>query len=78
MIDSTVSFTYKLPDDAPGGEYLVMLSQYGTPTVKKLFRVRDYDRDQLIVSASLSIDAYFPGDTVNGKLKVYPADGSAF
>ena len=43
--NSTVSFTYKIPNDAAGGEYLIKLYNYNTPCVKKLFRVRDYDRD---------------------------------
>lgn len=62
--DSTVSFTYKLPSDAPGGEYIIKLFNSNTPTIKKLIRVRDYDRDQLVTVATTSRDSYFPGDTV--------------
>ena len=46
--------------------------------MKKLFRVRDYDRDQLVTLATLPLDTYFPGDKVNGKIKTYKADGSTF
>lgn len=43
--NSTVSFTFKIPSEAAGGEYLIKLYNYNTPCVKKLFRVRNYDRD---------------------------------
>lgn len=71
MYNSTVSFTYKLPSDAPGGEYIITISNSKAPISKKLVRVRDYQRDELIVTTSLSYESYFPGDNVNGKIKVY-------
>jgi len=46
--NTTATFTYKVPQDAAGGEYTISVSNYYsiTPAVK-LIRIRDYPRDSL-------------------------------
>ena len=74
--ESTVSFTYKIPESATGGQYLMKVSNYQMATVYQVLRVRSYVRDQLIVNGTFEQNAYFPGDTVRGNLKVSNSDGS--
>ena len=79
MTDTTATFTYKIPQDASGGEYTISASNYYSvsPAVK-LIRIRDYPRDAINIQVDLPLESYRPGDTVNGKIKVDLPDGSAF
>ena len=45
IINSTATFTYKVPKDISGGEYYIKLSSYYIAPAKKLIRIRDYARD---------------------------------
>lgn len=76
--NSTATFTYKVPSDAVGGEYLITVYNNYIACTKKLIRIRDYPRDQLVVKALLSLESYRPGDTVSGQLSVSQPDGEAF
>lgn len=78
MSVSTIAFSYKLPEDAPGGEYMIKIAGYNVPCVNKIVRVRDYDRQQLVIQTEWDRDTYFPEETVTGTIKVTPADGYAF
>ena len=48
------------------------------PIAVKMFRVRDYQRSQLIVQGNLAFESYRPGDTASGLLTVSNPDGSPF
>ncbi len=77
--NTTATFTYKVPQDASGGEYTISASNYYsvTPAVK-LIRIRDYPRDAINIQVDLPVESYRPGDTVSGKIKLELPDGSAF
>lgn len=78
MSASSFAVTYKLPEDAPGGEYMIKVAGYDIPCVNKIVRVRDYDRQQLVVTTEWDRDSYFPEETVTGTISVAPSDGYAF
>lgn len=75
---STVAFTFKVPEDVVGGEYIIRLSSYSIPTAYKLIRIADYPRSALTVVADLSQDSYYAGNTVYGKVTAKTIDGTAF
>jgi uncharacterized protein YfaS (alpha-2-macroglobulin family) len=80
VVNSTATFTYKIPIDAVGGEYTVKVVTSGgqvTPAIK-LIRIRDYPRDLINVKVDLPLESYRPGDAVNGKIKAELPDGSPF
>jgi len=79
VTNTAATFTYKVPQDASGGEYTISASNYYqvSPAVK-LIRIRDYPRDAINVQVDLPVESYRPGDTVSGKIKVDLPDGSAF
>jgi len=78
MSASSYAFTYKLPEDAPGGEYLIKTSGRSVACSTRLVRVRDYDRQQLVVQTEWDRDSYFPEETVFGTITVTPSDGYKF
>jgi len=78
MSSSTVAFSYKLEESAPGGEYMIKIAGYAVPCVNSIIRVRDYDRQQLVIQTEWDRETYFPMETVTGTIKVTPADGNAF
>jgi len=41
-------------------------------------RVRDYDREQLVITPKLALDSYYPGATVQGELTIQRQDGADF
>jgi uncharacterized protein YfaS (alpha-2-macroglobulin family) len=76
---TAATFTYKVPQDASGGEYTVSAyTYYQVSPAVKLIRIRDYPRDAINVQVDLPVESYRPGDTVSGKIKVDLPDGSAF
>ena len=79
MTATAATFTYKVPEDAAGGEYTIAAYNYYqvSPAVK-LIRIRDYPRDAINVQVDLPLESYRPGDTVNGKIKIDLPDGTAF
>ena len=80
VLNSTATFTHKLPLEAEGGEYKIRVAASGgqvTPAVK-LIRVRDYPRDMINVKVDLPLESYRPGDTVTGTIKAELPDGSPF
>lgn len=78
MSESTFAYTYKVPQEASGGEYQIRLSGYSVPCANKIVRVRDYDRQNLVITTEWDRDTYFPGDLVTGTVVVQPSDGNAF
>ena len=41
-------FTYKIPNNTKSGEYTIVVdNKFSLPEVKKLFRIRDYPRDNI-------------------------------
>lgn len=52
--NGTATFTYKVPKDASGGEYSIVVFNSQLPSAKKLIRIRDYSRDQLVVKVNLN------------------------
>jgi hypothetical protein len=43
-----VVFTYKIPNNTKSGEYTIVVdNKFSLPEVKKLFRIRDYPRDNI-------------------------------
>lgn len=80
IINSTATFSHKLPLDVVGGEYTIKVAtSYGQVTpATKLIRVRDYPRDLINVKVDLPLESYRPGDTVTGKVKAELPDGSPF
>lgn len=42
--NSTVSFTYMIPDNLAGGEYQLRTSGGGIPEAIRVIRIRDYER----------------------------------
>jgi hypothetical protein len=80
VVNSTSTFSHKLPIDVVGGEYVIkVVTSNGQITpASKLLRVRDYPRDLINVKVDLPLESYRPGDTVYGSIKVDLPDGSAF
>jgi uncharacterized protein YfaS (alpha-2-macroglobulin family) len=78
METSSFAYTYKVPEDASGGEYLIKLAGYNVPCTSKITRVRDYDRQQLVIQTEWDRDTYFPEDMVSGTIYVKAADGYPF
>jgi len=44
--------------------------------MRKKVRVRDYDRQQLVINTKLNKDSYYPGESVTADLTVQRADGA--
>lgn len=80
VVNSTATFSHKLPLDVVGGEYTIkVVTSNGQVTpATKLIRVRDYPRDLINVKVDLPLESYRPGDTVTGKVKAELPDGSPF
>jgi len=80
VVNSTSTFTHKLPLDVVGGEYIVkIVTSNGQITpARKLIRIRDYPRDLINIKVDLPLETYRPGDTVSGTIKAELPDGSAF
>lgn len=80
VVNSTATFSHKLPLDVVGGEYTIkVVTSNGQVTpATKLIRVRDYPRDLINVRVDLPLESYRPGDTVTGKVKAELPDGSPF
>lgn len=78
MSSSVFSYTYKVPADAPGGEYRIQIGGRNIPCNFKAIRIRDYDRQELVVTTEWDRDTYYPGDLVTGTIAVKAADGNAF
>eukprot|EP00347_Sterkiella_histriomuscorum_P007254 403349667 len=78
MQNSTVSFTYRIPEDAVGGEYQVRTSGAGIPESIRVVRIRQYERQELNIQVQFNASVYKPGDFVNGTVLIQPADGSGF
>ena len=80
VVNSTATFSHKLPLDVVGGEYTIkVVTSNGQVTpATKVIRVRDYPRDLINVKVDLPLEAYRPGDTVTGKVKAELPDGSPF
>lgn len=77
--NGTAAFTYKVPEDVVGGDYILSVgNSYQVAPSSKLVRIADYPRDQLQLIATLPQDSYNPGDTVTGQLVANTMDGSAF
>jgi len=76
--NSTASFTYKVPEDAVGGEYMIKVYNYNMPPAYRKIRIREYEKDNLIIVVTLGQDSYRPGDNVLGQITVTNADGSPF
>ena len=80
VVNSTSTFTHKLPLEVVGGEYIIkIVTSNGQITpARKLIRIRDYPRDLINVKVDLPLETYRPGDTVSGTIKAELPDGSAF
>lgn len=76
--NSTISFTYEIPEDQTGGEYKIVISGSYMPDTIQLFRIREFEVQPLIVQAELDKESYSPGETINGVLRVKTQDGSHF
>ncbi|CDW88298.1 a-macroglobulin complement component [Stylonychia lemnae] len=76
--NSTVSFTYIIPENASGGEYQVRVSGGVVPESIRVVRIREYQRQQLNVQVQFDAQAYKPGDDVNGTIRIATQDGSTF
>ena len=71
-----MSFTYKVPSNASGGEYVIKVFNNLTPTSQRMIRIRSLSRQELIVTSNFDKESYFPGDTLNGILKVSLPSGA--
>ncbi|CDW84292.1 a-macroglobulin complement component [Stylonychia lemnae] len=76
--NSTVVVNFKIPATAVGGEYSIIAQSISIPKITKMFRVRDYPRDQLVITSMTSLDSYQPGQTIDGKINVEQANGEGF
>ncbi|CDW71945.1 large extracellular alpha-helical protein [Stylonychia lemnae] len=76
--NSTVAVNFKVPQKAVGGEYSISVYSYSLARTTKIFRVRDYPRDELVITSLTSLDSYKPGQTIDGKINVQQANGEAF
>jgi hypothetical protein len=45
VTNSTVSFTYKVPSEASGGEYNIKALNYQMPSASRKVRIRNYNRE---------------------------------
>eukprot|EP00347_Sterkiella_histriomuscorum_P004662 403359590 len=78
MNNSTISFTYIVPENSASGEYQIRMSGGGIPESIRVIRIRQYERQELNIQASFNATVYKPGDFVNGTIIIKPADGSSF
>lgn len=77
--DGIVTFTFKIPNDTSSGEYSVELSNnYRLYKVKKIFRIRDYNREAIQIETDLPYETYRPGEVVFGTFKATLKDGRVF
>jgi hypothetical protein len=75
-VNSTVAFTWIIPDNLQGGEYKIVISGSYIADAIKVVRIREYQQEELVISAQLSQEAYLPSETVNGILRVRTATGT--
>lgn len=77
VINTTATFTYKVPADIVGGEYTLKTNSYSNVApAMRLIRIRDYPRDVIRIESNLPYESYRPGDTVSGNIKVSTVDGT--
>lgn len=67
-VNSTLSFTFEIPDSQAGGQYKIVVKGSYFADAIRVIRIRDYEMQQLVVEAEFSSDSYLPGDTVAGTL----------
>ena len=77
--DGIVTFTYKIPNDTNSGEYSVVVSNNDRLyKAKKIFRIRDYNREAIQIETDLPYETYRPGEVVFGTFKATLKDGRVF
>ena len=59
-----MTFSWKIPENQPGGEYTVLISSEEIPDIKRKFRINNYNQPELFVTADFEKDRYSPGETV--------------
>ena len=74
--DAWVSFSYKVPESAPGGMYSLRVSIGDGPVEELTVRVRERKQRELELAVDFSRDSYYPGDSVRGKVTARPFTGS--
>jgi hypothetical protein len=72
-INSTVSFTWIIPDNLAGGEYKIVIQGQYIADAIRVIRIREYEKEELIVQGVLAQDSYLAGELVQGVLKVKAA-----
>ncbi len=75
-VNSTVAFTWIIPDNIQGGEYKIVISGSYIADAIRVIRIREYQQEELVITAQLTQEAYLPGETVSGILRVRTATGS--
>jgi uncharacterized protein YfaS (alpha-2-macroglobulin family) len=78
MVNSTATFTYKLPKVSSGGTYTAIIYGFTIPGHSKIFRVMDYQPPKITITGRLLQDSYLPNDTVAGSIQAVMTDGSPF
>lgn len=75
--NSTVGFSWKVPDGQAGGEYTAEISSpwTGGPPAQRTFEIRAYRAPRLKSQIEFLRDGYGPGDDVSASLKVERAEG---
>ncbi len=77
--DGIVTFTFKIPNDTKSGEYFVEISKNNRLyNVKKIFRIRDYNREAIQIETDLPYETYRAGEVVFGTFKASLKDGRVF
>ena len=77
--DGIVTFTFKIPNDTKSGEYFVEISNNNRLyNVKKIFRIRDYNREAIQIETDLPYETYRAGEVVFGTFKASLKDGRVF
>eukprot|EP00347_Sterkiella_histriomuscorum_P000042 403377406 len=72
--NGTLVYTFKVPEEQPGGEYTLEITSYLFPTQQRKIRFRSYGERNLFNTVDFSKDTYSPGDQVLAKLKVRRSD----
>ena len=75
--DSTLGFSWPVPQGQAGGEYTAEVSYpwTGQPAAKRKFEIRAYRAPRLKSQIEFVRDGYGPGDKVAASLKVERAEG---
>jgi hypothetical protein len=77
--DGIVTFTYKIPNDTSSGEYSVDITNNDRLyNVRKIFRIRDYNREAIQIETDLPYETYRAGEVVFGTFKASLKDGRVF